>query len=132
MRGKKSYVTCGAAAVMNEVCGILRCSVTEFYDFEENPKIEDVRKGLSLLVSSNSSLIVGIGGGSVLDMSKLLRFFYSYSGEATGCKFLKEKELLPLIALPRQRVRVVKLLIFQYCIKIKSNILWNIQTSFLM
>ena len=85
---------------MNEVCGILRCSVTEFYDFEENPKIEDVRKGLSLLVSSNSSLIVGIGGGSVLDMSKLLRFFYSYSGEATGCKFLKEKELLPLIALP--------------------------------
>lgn len=132
VRGKKSYVTCGAAAVMNEVCGILRCSVTEFYDFEENPKIEDVRKGLSLLVSSNSSLIVGIGGGSVLDMSKLLRFFYSYSGEATGCKFLKEKELLPLIALPRQRVRVVKLLIFQYCIKIKSNILWNIQTSFLM
>ena len=100
VRGKKSYVTCGAAAVMNEVCGILRCSVTEFYDFEENPKIEDVRKGLSLLVSSNSSLIVGIGGGSVLDMSKLLRFFYSYSGEATGCKFLKEKELLPLIALP--------------------------------
>ena len=100
VRGKKSYVTCGAAAVMNEVCGILRCSVTEFYDFEENPKLEDVRKGLSLLVSSNSSLIVGIGGGSVLDMSKLLRFFYSYSGEATGCKFLKEKELLPLIALP--------------------------------
>lgn len=48
VRGKKSYVTCGAAAVMNEVCGILRCSVTEFYDFEENPKIEDVRKGLEL------------------------------------------------------------------------------------
>lgn len=100
VRGKKSYVTCGAAAVMDEICSTLRCAVTEFYDFEENPKFEDVRKGLSLLVSSKSSLIVGVGGGSVLDMSKLLRFFYSYSGEATGCEFLKEKELLPLVVLP--------------------------------
>lgn len=100
VRGKKSYVTCGAAAVMNEVCRSLHCTVTEFYDFEENPKIEDVRKGLSLLELSNSSLIVGIGGGSVLDMSKLLRFFYSYSGEATEREFLKERKLLPLITLP--------------------------------
>lgn len=95
MRGKKSYVTCGAAAVMNEVCGILRCSVTEFYDFEENPKIEDVRKGLSLLVSSNSSLIVGIGGGSVLDMSKLLRFFILTQVKRQGVSFSKKKSFCP-------------------------------------
>lgn len=100
VRGKSSYVACGAETVMNEVCTTLRCSVTEFYNFEENPKIEDVQKGISLLHSSGSSLIVGIGGGSVLDMSKLLRFFYSYSGEATGYEFTKERELLPLITLP--------------------------------
>lgn len=100
VRGKKSYKTCGAKAIIDATLKKMHCEVTEFYDFEENPKTEDLEKGLSLLRQSHSSIIVGIGGGSVLDMSKLLRFFYSYSGELTGNKFEKTFELLPLIALP--------------------------------
>ena len=100
VRGKKSYEISGAKAAINELLTVLDCNITEFYDFEENPKIEDLRRGLSLLRQSHSSLIIGIGGGSVLDMSKLLRFFYSYSGEETGTFFKKECELLPLVALP--------------------------------
>jgi alcohol dehydrogenase class IV len=99
VRGKKSYEKCGANAIMDNVLNILHCNVTEFYDFEENPKIEDLERGLFLLRQSQSSIIVAIGGGSVLDMSKLLRFFYSYSG-TTGKEFKKEYELLPLITLP--------------------------------
>lgn len=100
VRGKKSYETCGAKTIIDNLLTTLHCTITEFYDFEENPKIEDVEKGLSILRQNPSSLIIGIGGGSVLDMSKLLRFFYSYSGDAIGQIFKKEHELLPLIAFP--------------------------------
>lgn len=100
VRGKKSYDICGAKNIINRLLAILHCDITEFYDFEENPKIEDLEKGLSLLRQNPSSIIIGIGGGSVLDMSKLLRFFYSYSGDMTGQEFKKECNLLPLIVLP--------------------------------
>lgn len=53
----------------------LACGVTEFFDFEANPKIEDMEKGLSLLKEYPTNMIIAIGGGSVLDMAKLLRFF---------------------------------------------------------
>lgn len=100
VRGKSSFETCGAKSVMDSVFGELNCEITEYYDFDENPKIEDLEKGLLLLRKCPFSAIVAVGGGSVLDMAKLLRFFYSYSGEPISGKFEKEKELLPLIALP--------------------------------
>ena len=100
VRGKKSYQLCGAEQVINDVLNDFTPEVMSFYDFEENPKIEDVEKGLSLLVEFNPDIIIAFGGGSVLDISKLIRFFYSYEGEPTGNEFEKKRELLPLLALP--------------------------------
>lgn len=100
VRGKKSYEICGAKSIMDSVFDDLCCEVTEYYDFEENPKIEDLERGLLLMKRFSFSVIVAVGGGSVLDMAKLLRFFSSYSGEPTSGKFEKRQELLPLIALP--------------------------------
>lgn len=100
VRGKSSYEICGAKAIVNEVLGILHCRVTEFYDFEDNPKAEDLVRGLQLLHNSQVSVILAVGGGSVLDMAKLIRFFYSYSGDVIGKEFKKERALLPLIVLP--------------------------------
>ena len=100
VRGRNSYETCGAKSIMTAVFSELDCEVTEYFDFEENPKIEDLERGLLLLRKYSCSVIVAVGGGSVLDMAKLLRFFYSYSGEPTSGKFEKEKDLLPLIVHP--------------------------------
>lgn len=75
VRGKNSYEKCGAQAVLESVFVKLACGVTEFFDFEANPKIEDMEKGLSLLKEYPTNMIIAIGGGSVLDMAKLLRFF---------------------------------------------------------
>lgn len=100
VRGKNSYEVCGAKAIIYETLKKIHCRVTEFYNFDENPKFEDLQRGLELLRYSHASIIVAVGGGSVLDMSKLLRFFNSYSGEVTGNKFVKLYGLLPLIALP--------------------------------
>lgn len=100
VRGKRSYELCGAKDIMNYFFAKLQCEVTEFYDFEENPKIEDLERGLALLSYSSASFIIAIGGGSVIDMAKLIRFFYSFSGEPTSDNFIKERELIPLIAIP--------------------------------
>lgn len=100
VRGKGSYVACGAEEVIKNALTIADCDYTEFYEFSENPKCEDVEKGIELLKNSKADFIIAVGGGSVMDMAKLIRFFCCYKGDITGKSFKKEGLLFPLIALP--------------------------------
>lgn len=100
IRGKKSYVTCGARTAINEILTVEGNTAVEWCDFEENPKIEDVAHGLQLLQSSNAEAIIACGGGSVIDMAKLVRFRYSYDGDLTKGDFIKRRDVLPLFAVP--------------------------------
>ena len=100
VRGKGSYATCGAENIINDALTVVGCNVTEFFDFSENPKCEDMERGIQILKKCNADIIIAVGGGSVLDMSKLIRFFSSYKGEVTDKCFEKTAELLPLIAIP--------------------------------
>lgn len=43
-----------------------------FTDFSENPKIEDVYKGIELFNNEKCDCCITVGGGSVLDMGKLI------------------------------------------------------------
>ncbi len=52
-------------------------SVTRFSNFEENPKLHDVEKGVSLYKDLNPDIILTVGGGTAIDMGKLIR--------AVGC-----------------------------------------------
>jgi alcohol dehydrogenase class IV len=45
-------------------------------------------------------VIISIGGGSVIDMAKLIRFFYSYDGDISSSNFIQKRKLIPLIAIP--------------------------------
>lgn len=100
LRGKRSYEICGAKDIMEDVFRYEDLAVSEWCDFQDNPKLEDVEKGLRLLRESEADMIISVGGGSVLDMAKLIRFANSYNGELTGKDFEKTEELLPLIAIP--------------------------------
>ncbi|GHV43956.1 alcohol dehydrogenase [Spirochaetia bacterium] len=100
VRGKKSYELCGAKHYIESAIAPLNCTLYEFYEFEENPKISDVERGLTYLVEQGADIVVAIGGGSVIDMAKLIRFFYSYKGDFKKNNFIKEKELLPFISIP--------------------------------
>lgn len=100
VRGKKSYVSSGAKYQMEQILSNFDCPVFEYFEFEENPKFEDLEKGVNLLESTGASIVIAIGGGSVLDMAKLIRFFYSYNGDLEKGNFNKKRELLPLIAIP--------------------------------
>jgi len=100
--GKKSYAQSGAQgfieSALNEV------SYVRFSEFEQNPKYEDAVRGTQIFQESDCDMIVAIGGGSVLDMAKLINTFVAHS-EINGMEIVKNSKRIAkkgklLIALP--------------------------------
>ena len=44
-----------------------------FHDFSVNPKIEDLTKGIALYKEHQCDFLLAVGGGSALDLGKLIR-----------------------------------------------------------
>lgn len=80
VHGKHSYAQCGAAAAVNEALQGLAIHVTDFENFSSNPKDEEAQQGLSLVLQSKPDVIIGIGGGSAMDMAKLIRHYAAEQG----------------------------------------------------
>ena len=77
---------------------------THIYDFQTNPKIEDVSRLLSQLDDKHDyQAIIAVGGGSVIDVSKLLKAFWGNAATVESY-FNGDDKLspcaLPLIAVP--------------------------------
>ena len=77
---------------------------THIYDFQTNPKIEDVSRLLSQLDDKHDyQAIIAVGGGSVIDVAKLLKAFWG-NAAAVESYFNGDDKLspcaLPLIAVP--------------------------------
>jgi len=68
--GKKSFSSSGAREYLLPVIEEFEASF--FSNFEENPKLEDVYKGIDLFNKENFDCCIAIGGGSVIDMAKLI------------------------------------------------------------
>jgi alcohol dehydrogenase len=100
--GKKSYDTFGAK---NKLEKILKGVYTEQFDqFEVNPKLEDVYVGIEILSNTKFDLIIAVGGGSVLDMAKLINILAVQIQNdllqyIDGSKLITECGL-PLVAIP--------------------------------
>lgn len=96
-----SYKLSGAEAfVENTICNNISVA---FSDFNPNPQIRDLRKGIAVFKNGDYDIIVAIGGGSVLDMAKLISIFthQDYNLE----KILRDQTLInntktPLLAIP--------------------------------
>jgi len=73
--GKASYSESGAKSIVESA--LQKDTVVRFSDFDVNPKIEDAERGVALAMESGIDLIVGVGGGSVMDMAKLIKAFYT-------------------------------------------------------
>ena len=70
VRGKGSYAASGAERALEP--GLHGRSVEFFSDFRENPRFEDVVRGLAAFTASRCDAVVAVGGGTVLDVAKLL------------------------------------------------------------
>ena len=99
--GGMSFETCGAKAILKKC--LSKYKVTYFSDFEVNPRLIDAIKGAYLAIKENINLIIGIGGGSVLDMAKLVKAIYLSPDDAENIARGLSKVIdpqIPLIAIP--------------------------------
>ena len=86
--GGRSYETCGAQdAIEEQLSG---GSFTRFCDFTPNPKIEEIKKGLKEFGEKDYDMIVGVGGGSSIDVAKAIKMFHCEKGGKN----------IPLVAIP--------------------------------
>lgn len=82
VRGKHSFVSCGAQEVLHKVQDLTGVHFIEFMDFSPNPKDAEALVGLQVVLETHPDMILAIGGGSVLDMAKLIRHYAAEQGIA--------------------------------------------------
>lgn len=73
--GKASFTASGAKNLVD--AALEGDDFVRFSDFDVNPKIQDAERGVALAIEAGVDLIVGVGGGSVMDMAKLIKAFYT-------------------------------------------------------
>ena len=69
--GRSSFDRCGAADALSPALHG-RDVTARFCEFSENPKIEDVLRGIEVFRAAPPDAVVAVGGGSALDMAKLV------------------------------------------------------------
>lgn len=98
--GKQSYQTSGAERFIEDCLSDIDVQTTRFCGFANNPNIVDLKNGLALTRGLSPSVIIAIGGGSVIDMGKLLRFFQTHEGGILENHYFANGTTIPLIAIP--------------------------------
>lgn len=99
--GKTSYSRSGAEAALQSLLEPYR--VTQWSNFDENPKMKHLELGLARFREARPDLIIAVGGGSAMDMAKLIKIF---SGQAKSPSAYVEGDAslqpttLPLLAIP--------------------------------
>ena len=76
--GKESFKKSGADLLFSNI--LFSYELVQFSEFTENPKSEDVQKGVKLFKKNNCDYIIAIGGGSVIDMAKLINIGQANEG----------------------------------------------------
>jgi alcohol dehydrogenase len=95
--GKNSFSLCGAKEKISNL--LKNKNITFFSDFQTNPQFNDVLKGIKKLRYSQCEIIIAIGGGSVIDMAKLINYYKEFQNKKFDCKY-QENNFLPFIAIP--------------------------------
>lgn len=99
--GYNSYGLSDAEETLSKICRLF--SYYRYFDFSVNVKINDVENGIALFRDGDFDSIVAIGGGSVIDMAKLVNVLSAQNGSARQyIKYEKqiEKKGKVLIAIP--------------------------------
>jgi alcohol dehydrogenase class IV len=68
--GRQSYHLSGASDAVEPALAGAR--TVRFFDFSTNPKIADIERGVALWRAARPDLVVAVGGGSALDVAKLI------------------------------------------------------------
>lgn len=77
------------------------CEIYELSGIEPNPKIESVREGVKICKEKNIEVVLAVGGGSVIDASKVIAGGAFYDGDAWDLVVDASKigKVLPIITI---------------------------------
>jgi len=99
--GKSSYIKSGAKELLDNLLNDYE--VQRFQDFDLNPKLKDLERGIEVFNQDDYDVVIAVGGGSVIDTAKLINFsavnnlnIREYLSNPQK-KFIKPR---PLIAIP--------------------------------
>lgn len=98
---KAAYSLSGAETALTEI--LHPYQVCHFCKFEYNPRIEDVERGLELFRQGKYDVVIAVGGGSVLDMGKLIRIMAAQDASPAAIVKVQrniQQRGIPLIAIP--------------------------------
>tara|TARA_Y100001958_G_scaffold149371_1_gene131939 strand:+ start:2976 stop:4097 length:1122 start_codon:yes stop_codon:yes gene_type:complete len=100
VHGKTSYFRCGIKSKID--CLNNQFSLTTFSDFSSNPKIDDLKKCLDLINSKKIDAIISIGGGTSIDIAKLIKGLSNRKLSLISSikKNIYSKNNIPLIVIP--------------------------------
>jgi alcohol dehydrogenase class IV len=99
--GKESYRESGAKESMTGLLAGKR--VTHFDGFSVNPQLTDVLDGITRLRDSGAEVVLGVGGGSALDVAKSIALLSRQRGDPglyTTGEIPIERAAAPVIAVP--------------------------------
>jgi alcohol dehydrogenase class IV len=99
--GRSSFDRCGAADALR---GLFQDrQVHRFFDFGSNPRIEDVTRGVQAFRAVQPQAVLAVGGGSALDMAKLVNAMARQDADPLDIVFGRasiRRPGVPLIAVP--------------------------------
>lgn len=90
VRGNNSFIKSGVREALLPT--LENYSVCEFTGFSVNPKLEEAQIGFDLFKNSKSSIIIAVGGGSVIDTAKIIKYL--------AIKENRDNSSIPFIAIP--------------------------------
>ncbi len=99
--GKKSYALSGAENFLAELLRNRR--VVHFNDFGENPTVGDVDRAVRTFLSAACDCVLGVGGGSALDVAKAVALLSTQKKGVTALTaghLRPESRTIPCIAIP--------------------------------
>lgn len=75
-------------------------SITEFMNFEPNPKYESVVEGVEAFLANQCDLIIAAGGGSAMDVAKCIKLFCNMNKRENYLKQNIVENQIPILAIP--------------------------------
>jgi alcohol dehydrogenase class IV len=79
--GKESYKSSGAEKQLTKI--LKEFEYIRFFDFKVLPQIENIEKGIERFKTEHCDFVIGIGGGSVIDIAKAISVLACNNGRPT-------------------------------------------------